>query len=171
MEETKVADDDARQARQHEAVKSTVESGVNAEISTRAAVSPDGSSRIDDAASRMRSSAIDEHAKGDRVMGQARTAARGSQFIDYAFYVVYALLGIRLVLALMAARSGNGFVQFINAVTGPFYAPFRGIVSSPSAEGGYTLALPIVIAIVVYMLLHLAVNGLLHMVGSRKTEI
>ena len=109
--------------------------------------------------------------RSERTVGQARTAARGSQFLDYAFYVVYSLLAIRLVLALIAARSGNGFVQFINAVTGPFYAPFRGIVSSPTAEGGFTLAVPVLIAIVVYMILHAAINGLLRMVGSRKTAI
>lgn len=115
--------------------------------------------------------AIDETVTSERTAGQARTAARSSQFLDYAFYIVYSLLAIRLVLALIAARSGNGFVQFINAVTGPFYAPFRGIVSSPTAEGGFTLAVPILIAIVVYMILHAATNGLLRMVGSRKTEI
>jgi uncharacterized protein YggT (Ycf19 family) len=98
-------------------------------------------------------------------------ATRGSQFLDYAFYLLYALLAIRLVLALIAARSTNGFVQFITAITGPFYAPFRGIVPSPTAEGGYTLAWPIVIAIVMYALLHAAINGLLRMAASRKTSI
>lgn len=106
----------------------------------------------------------------DRVVGQTRVVTRGSQFLDYAFYVLYSLLAIRLVLALMAARSSNGFVQFIATVTDPFYAPFKGIVASPSAEGS-TLVLPIVIAIIIYALLHAAINGLLRMVGNRKTEI
>jgi hypothetical protein len=51
----------------------------------------------------------------ERTVGHARTAARGSQFLDYAFYVVYSLLAIRLVLALIGARPANGFVQFIRA--------------------------------------------------------
>jgi uncharacterized protein YggT (Ycf19 family) len=104
-------------------------------------------------------------------LGQARVAARGSQFLDYAFYTLYSLLAIRLVLTLIAARSGNGFVGFIRAVTAPFYAPFRDIVPSPSAEGGYTLAVPIIIALVVYMLLHAGINGILRMVSHRKTAI
>lgn len=33
----------------------------------------------------------------------------------------------------------------------PFYSLFEGIASSPTAEGGYTLAVPIIIAIVVYV--------------------
>ncbi|MBI3569337.1 MAG: hypothetical protein HY084_14150 [Gemmatimonadetes bacterium] len=37
-------------------------------------------------------------------------------------------------LALLAARSSQGFVQYISAVTEPFEAPFRGVVPSMSAE-------------------------------------
>ncbi len=172
MENVKVAEDEARQAAQHEVVKSKVESRVNAEItSNAAAASVDGQARVADAAGQLRDKAIDQSVKGERVLGHARTAARGSQFIDYAFYVIYSLLAIRLVLALIAARSSNGFVQFIGTLTNPFYAPFKGIVPSPTAEGGYTLVVPILIAIVMYAILHAAINGLLRMVGHRKTEI
>ena len=127
--------------------------------------------RIDEVAGQMRSKAVDEAVGGERAVSRARGAARGSQFLDYAFYLVYGLLAIRLVLALIAARSSNGFVQFIATVTGPLYAPFRGIVDSPTAEGGYTLSIPIVIAIAAYLLLHVAINGMLRMVAQRKTEI
>jgi hypothetical protein len=172
MKDDTLADDAARQATSREAVKSKVENRVNAEISGQAGTaSTEGQARVVEVASQLREKAIDETVKGERTVGQARVAARGSQFLDYAFYVLYALLGIRLVLALIAARSGNGFVQFISAVTGPFYAPFRGIVSSPTAEGGFVFAVPILIALVAYMILHAAINGLLRMVGSRKTEI
>ncbi|MEJ7709623.1 MAG: YggT family protein [Pyrinomonadaceae bacterium] len=71
----------------------------------------------------------------------------------------------------MAARSSAGFVQFVRSVTDPLYAPFRGIVASPTAEGGYTLALPIIVAIIVYALLHAGINGLLRLLAHRKTEI
>lgn len=103
-------------------------------------------------------------------MACPRGAARISQYVDYAFYLIYALLAIRLVLALIAARPSSGFVQFINGVTFPLYVPFRGIVSSPSA-GGFTLALPVGIAILVYMLLHAGVNGFLRLAAHRKTAI
>jgi hypothetical protein len=45
------------------------------------------------------------------------------------------------------------------------------VMPSPSTAEGFTLALPIIVAIVVYMLLHLAVNGLLRMLAHRKTQI
>lgn len=172
MEDVKLAEDEARQATQHQAVKARVESRVNAEIAGQAAApSTGGQARIAVAAGQLRDKAVDESVRGERALGQARTAARGSQFIDYAFGVVYSLLAIRLVLALIAAESSNGFVQFIRAVTDPFYAPFRGIVPSPTVDGGYTLVLPIVIAMVAYAILHAAINGLLRMVAHRKTEI
>ncbi len=172
MEDTTVAKDDARQASQHTAVKSQVESQVNAEIANEAATaSPEGQAKVVDVAAQLRDKAVDETVAGERAVSRGRTAARGSQFLDYAFYVVYSLLGIRLVLALIAANSSNGFVKFIRAVTDPFYAPFKGIVPSPSAEGGYTLVVPILIALVVYVLLHAGINGVLRMVAQRKTTI
>lgn len=114
---------------------------------------------------------IDDTVSRDRTRIHARTAARGSQFLDYAFYVLYTLLGIRLVLALIGAQAGNGFVQFINTLTNPFYAPFKGIVGSVSTESGNTIVFPIIVAIVVYAMLHVAINALLRMIGSRKTAI
>jgi len=171
MRDTTVATDDARQTAQHEAVKSEVESHVNAEIADEAAVaSTEDQARVVEVAGQLRDKAVDETVEGERAVGRGRVAARGSQFLDYAFYVVYALLGIRLVLALIAANSANGFVQLIRAVTDPFYAPFRGIVESPTADG-HTLVVPILIALVVYALVHAAINGLLRMVAQRKTTI
>ena len=172
MRDTTVERDEARQATQHQAVKSQVESRVNSEIAGEASVvSAEGQARVVEVAADLREQAVDDTVKGERAVGRGRVAARGSQFLDYAFYVVYSLLGIRLVLALIAANSSNGFVKGIRAVTDPFYAPFRGIVSSPSAEGGHTLVVPILIALVVYALLHAAINGLLRMVAQRKTTI
>jgi uncharacterized protein YggT (Ycf19 family) len=172
MQDDDVTNAEAREASRLAAMKAKVGSHVNAEIGREASVADaDGYARVDSVAAGMRERAIDETVRRDRSQGHARTAARGSQFLDYAFYLLYTLLGIRLVLELIAAQSNNGFVQMINAVTNPFYAPFKGIVSSPTSEAGNTFVFPIVIAIVVYALLHLAINGLLRMIGSRKTHI
>jgi uncharacterized protein YggT (Ycf19 family) len=172
MTDVKVAEAEARQAAHHAGVKTKFEDRVNAEISGQAnSASTEEQAKVAEVAARMRGSALADTVKGERIVGQARHAARWSQFVDYGFYVVYALLGIRLVLALIGARSGSGFVQFVRGITDPFYAPFRGIVSSPTAEGGYVLVLPIVIALLVYLMLHVAINGILRMVGHRKTSV
>jgi uncharacterized protein YggT (Ycf19 family) len=128
-------------------------------------------SRLRRITSEMRAHAMDHVAVTGQALGRARGIARVSQVVDYAFRLLYGLLAIRLVLALVSARSSNAFVQFIDAVTNPFCAPFRGIVASPTVEGGYTLALPILVAIIVFALLHAAINGLLRMLVTRKTAI
>lgn len=172
MDDNKLAADEARRSVQHESVKAQVEGDVQAEIADQAQVPAAGESqKIQQVAGQFRSKAVDEVIHTEREVERGRGAARVSQVIDYIFYVIYALLGMRFLLALMAARSTAGFVQFIVAVTNPFYLPFRGIVASPRTEEGHTLLLPIVIAIIAYLLLHLAINGLLRMLAHRKTAI
>lgn len=172
MEDNKLAADEARRIAQHESVKARIESDVNSEIAARAdRTTPGEAQKIEEVAGEFRGKAVNEVVEQEREVERARGMARVSQVVDYIFYAIYALLALRFLLALMAARSSAGFVQFIRTVTDPFYAPFRGIVASPSAEGGFTLALPILLAIVVYALLHAGINGLLRLIASRKTEI
>ena len=173
MGDDKLAIDEARRAAQHESVKAQVEGEVNAEISDRAATkaTPDESRKIDQVAGEFRSKAVDEVVDTDREVHRSRGLARVSQIVDYIFYVIYALLGMRFLLALLAARSSAGFVRFIVAVSNPFYKPFQGIVASPRTDGGHTLLLPIVVAIIAYALLHLGINALLRMFAHRKTAI
>ena len=173
MDDEKLALEEARRGSQHEAVKGQVEGQVQSEISERSAVQKQApeAQRIEQVASDFRSKAVDEVIETEREVQRSRGLARVSQVVDYIFYVIYALLGMRFLLALMAARSTAGFVQFIVAVSNPFYAPFRGIVASPSTDQGHTLLLPVVVAIISYALLHLLINGLLRMLAHRKTQI
>jgi uncharacterized protein YggT (Ycf19 family) len=172
MQDNKLAADEARREVQHESVKAQVEGDVNAEIAARAdRTTPAEAQKLEAVAGEFRGKAIEEVVVTEREVERARGMARVSQVIDYIFYVIYALLAVRLLLALMAARSSAGFVKLIYSVTDPLYRPFRGIVASPTAEGGYTLALPIVIAIIVYALVHAGINGLLRLIAHRKTEI
>jgi len=85
---------------------------------------------------------------------------------DYVFYLLYGFLAIRLVLAFLGAREGAAFVRLVHGITEPFYAPFRGIVARPGLDGGY-LDLPAVLALLAYVLLHVAVRGLLRVIAGR----
>ena len=172
MDDDKLAIDEARRAQQHGSVKSQVEGEVQAEIAEHAIQSqPREDARVEQLAGEFHSKAVDEVVQTEREVERARGVARVSQIVDYIFFVLYALLGMRFVLALLAARSGAGFVRFIVAVTNPFYRPFQGIVASPTTDNGHTLMVPLVIAIVVYILLHLAINGALRIIAHRKTAI
>ncbi len=172
MDDDKLAIEEARRAGQHGSVKSQVEGEVQAEIAEHASrTPPPENERIGELAGEFRAKAVDEVVETEREVQRARGVARVSQIFDYIFYVIYALLGLRFLLALLAARSSAGFVRFIVAVTNPFYQPFRGIVASPSTDSGHTLMLPLVIAFIVYLLLHLGINGLLRIIAHRKTAI
>ena len=172
MVDDKLEVEELERSANYEAIKSSVKGEVGGEIAAEAQVPlPGEARRIDHIASHMREKAVDEVIETEHEVERGRTLARVSQVVDYIFFVIYGLLVVRLLLALMAARSEAGFVQFIRSISDPFYAPFRGIVASPTTPEGYTLALPIVIALVVYILLHMAINGLLRIFVHRKTEV
>ena len=172
MIDDKLEVDELEREANYEAIKSSVKGEVGGEIATVAQVPTRGEAqRIDNIAVHMREKAVDEVIETEREVERGRALARVSQVVDYIFFLIYGLLVIRLLLALMAARSEAGFVQFVRTISDPFYAPFRGIVASPTTAEGFTLALPIVIALVVYILLHMAINGLLRMFVHRKTEV
>src|ERR1700694_333135 len=152
MNDDKLAMEEARRAGQHDAVKSQVEGEVQAEIADRAAVAPPAESqKIDQVAGEFRAKAVNEVVETEREVGRARGVARISQVIDYLFFVLYALLGLRFLLALLAAKRSAGCVAFIVTVTNPFYGPFRDIVASPRTDGGHTVMMPLVIAFIVYL--------------------
>src|ERR687897_280843 len=163
----KLAADEARRSVQHGSVKANVEGEVQSDIAAEASrpVTADEPQRVRQVASEFRSKAVDEVVDTEREVERGRAAARVSQIVDYIFYVIYALLGMRFLLALLAARSSAGFVQFIVTVSNPFYEPFRGIVASPRTDGGHKLLLPIVIAMVAYVLAHLLISALLRMLA------
>lgn len=171
MDDDTLSASEGRRAAKYEATTSTIEDDVNEDLATRAERgSAAETDRLDEVADDMRADAIDDVAGQGHDESRGRIFARVSQVADYLFALLYSLLAIRLVLALLAARSDNGFVQLINAVTEPFYALFRGIVASPSAEG-HTLVVPILIAMAAYALLHAAINGLLRMGVHRKSAV
>ena len=93
------------------------------------------------------------------------------RIVDFIFIMIYGLLIIRLLLGMFGARGSAGFVQLIRDLTDPFYSPFKGIFASPTSPEGFTLAFPIIAALVVYMLLHGAIHLFLRMFVHRKTVV
>jgi len=172
MSDNKVLVDEARRTAEHQRVRSRVQREVDTEIEA-AADRPvrEESREVERAGAKLRSRALDEAVGTEREVARGRHTARVAQFVDYAFWLLYGLLGIRLVLALIGARPRAGFVQAIQAITNPLYAPFRGILPNLTTEGGYTLVLPVLFAIFMYLLLHLAVRGLLRLIGERRTHV
>jgi uncharacterized protein YggT (Ycf19 family) len=91
-----------------------------------------------------------------------RAVAVVARVLDYCFGLLYLLLGIRLVLELIGARTSAGFYQFIARTGEPFYRPFRAIVPTDTAMGVHVVW-ALVVAIVAYMILHAVLRALLHL--------
>lgn len=172
MQDRKLEIDEAERVANYETVRNDANAEVRRELAVETARNNDvDRSDIEDVGARVHRNSVDEIQQTQNEIERGRVAARVSQVVDYIFMLVYGLLGIRLLLELFAARESAGFFRFIKAVTDPLYAPFRGLMPSPTTPEGFTLALPIIVAIVAYMLLHLAINGLLRMAAHRKVSI
>ncbi len=98
------------------------------------------------------------------VSNRVATVERIARVIDYLFGILYAILLVRLVLEFFSARKASGFFQLIQAISNPFYAPFKGIVASHSIERA-PVVWPLVVAVAAYMLLHAAIRGLLRLIA------
>jgi uncharacterized protein YggT (Ycf19 family) len=169
MTDDKLIVDEAQRAANYEVLKSKVESDVRSDIAAKAERRPTaGTTQL---AEDMNSRAVDEVAETRSEIDRGRVAARISQVVDYVFFVIYGLLAVRLILELFAAREGVAFFRLIAALTDPIYWPFKGLVPSLSVPDGFSLELPIIVALFVYALLHMAINGILRMMAHRKVAI
>jgi uncharacterized protein YggT (Ycf19 family) len=172
MDSDRIAIDETQRLRRHGYVRDAVESRVTAEIHASAAGNVDAdAARIEALAGELRSKAIDHVAETDAELERQRRFARIRQFVDYAFSLIYSLLALRFVLGLIGARQGAGFAQLVNTLTAPLYAPFRGILPTEDIDQGYVFSPSLLLAILVYVLLHASIKGLLRLIGRRENAL
>lgn len=75
------------------------------------------------------------------------------RIVYYIFGVIVALLALRIVLLLLAANKGSGFVDFTYWLSGIFAWPFYGVFNYQPSYGQSVFELSSVVAIVVYALI------------------
>lgn len=166
-----LAIDEAKRISQHEAVKGTVRNEVNAQIENQVnKVNPANQSEVNAIADNLKQKTIAEIGSSESALGRAKTAARISQVIDYLFYLIYGIIGLEIILDLLGASNTNGFKNFLNTISAPLLAPFNKLMPNPSL-GHSTLMISFIAALFVYVLLHLAINGLLRLMVSNKTTV
>lgn len=170
MEEEERLQKDANQrTAQHEMVKGKVRDEVRGEIAQSAQqVGPSRS--VDTVAGDLKTKAIKDIYSDEADLARGKTMARVSQIVNYIFYVLYGVIGLQIVLELLGAREQNPFKQFLNTVTTPFLAPFKGLLSDP-AIGSMQLMISYIIGLFVYFLFHLAVRGLLRLLAYKKATV
>ena len=163
--------DEERRLASHQEVKASLDDDVNARIRQESArVEPKESAELAGVAQELKQKSVREAAETERELGRGRTAARVSQIVDYLFYIIYGLIGLQFVLRLMGARPGNDFVQFVAGVSWPLLAPFERIVGTPSV-GAFQIQLSYLLALLVYILLHIAINGVFRIIAYRKVTV
>jgi len=74
------------------------------------------------------------------------------RIVYYLAGIIIALLALRIVLLLLAANKGAGFVDFIYALSGFFATPFFGIFNYQPTYGQSVFEISSLVAIVVYAL-------------------
>jgi uncharacterized protein YggT (Ycf19 family) len=171
MNDDKLAIDEERRIAQHEAVKEEVREKVHDEISRQAdEVTPPERAIEDAVASSLKQKAVREVARTEAELERDKTIARGSQVLDYIFYLIYGIIALEVLLEAIGASQAAGFKQFIDALSAPLLAPFRGLLPNPTV-GRYEFRITYIVALIAYMLLHMAMNGLLRLFVHHKTEV
>ncbi len=170
-ETNKVQLDEARRQASHQEVKSSIDADVKDRIKQESErVEPETSTELAGMAHELKQKSAQEAIATEREIGRGRTAARVSQFVDYLFYVIYGLTALQFLLRLIGARSGNGFVQFMTGVTRPLLAPFERIVPTAS-NGTNQIVFSYLLALIIYILIHLAINGVFRLIAHRKVTV
>jgi hypothetical protein len=85
------------------------------------------------------------------------------KLIDVVWYLIgllEVLLALRFLFEITGANRSAGFLQFLDAVTGPFVWPFEGIFGVPG-RGAYVFDPNLLVAMVIYALLGLGLTRLL----------
>ena len=75
-----------------------------------------------------------------------------SRIIWFIVGVIVVFLLARMVLMLLGANQGNGFVDFVYAVGGVFAQPFFGIFGYSPVYGSSVFEVSTLVAVVVYLL-------------------
>lgn len=171
IEDEKLAIDESERVARHEAIKDGVRSEVGSEIKRHAEqLDNHEQARVAAVGEDFKKKALDEVVSTEAEIERARGIARVSQIIDYFFFLIYGIIGLEIILELFGARDGNAFRQFIATISSPLLRPFRGLFFDPGV-GVFQLRLSYIVALIVYLLIHLSINGLLRMLAQRKTTI
>lgn len=108
----------------------------------------------------------DETLESEAVTAHAVSMHATSRVVDSLFIAIYGVLAVRLLAALFAVRETAGVGRIVTRFTDPLYSPFRGTVGGTVDDQGNMLALPVLIALLSYALLHGLIMTVLRTAGQ-----
>jgi len=89
-----------------------------------------------------------------------------TRIVSSILVLLEVLLGLRFILKLIAANPDSGFAAFMYGITGPFVAPFTGLIGTPTS-GGTILEVTTLIAMAVYALFFWGVVSVIRIAADR----
>jgi len=163
--------EDERRLEQYEAVKDTARDEVQQRVRQEVNRSdPEEQGEVSALGEDYKRKAISEVRETEVEVKRAGVLARVSQVVDYLFYLIYGLIALEIIFDLFGARRSNGFRNFIDAVSSVWLAPFKNLFPDP-ASGRFQIRFSYLAALLIYILLHMAITGLLRLIAHRKTAI
>jgi uncharacterized protein YggT (Ycf19 family) len=92
------------------------------------------------------------------------------RLVIFIFGLIEAVILLRIVLLLLAAREGNDVVQFVYSVSEVFVAPFRGILRIDEVQAGIAaLDFGAIVALVFWVIIELIVIAALRVFRPSTT--
>ncbi len=88
------------------------------------------------------------------------------RWLDGAFFLIYALLALAIVLELLGASPSAPLHRLVDAATAPFFAPFEALLHDP-APGVSRLVWSRLMALLGYSVLHVGVQGSVESLSPR----
>lgn len=168
-EDNKLAIDEAERIAHYEELKRTARGDVQTEIAHQP-VTGQNQDRLAHIGEQMRDQAVTDVVATDREVATTRVVARVSQILDYVFYLIYGVIGLEILFDLLGARKTNGIRQFVDLLSSPLLAPFRNLLPDP-VTGRFQFRVSYLMALVIYLLLHLAIKALFRLVAHRRTAV
>ena len=89
------------------------------------------------------------------------------RIVYYIAGIIIAFLAGRIILLMLGANQGSGFVDFVYGIGGFFAAPFYGIFNYQPTYGQFTFELSSVVAIIVYGLVAWGIAKLFTLTSNR----
>jgi len=90
------------------------------------------------------------------------------QITDYLFLLAYGMMTLQIVLELAGASDSSRFKQFLNTITAPLLGPFVGLFADPVFKNIHRLRISYIVALFIYMLVHVAVYGLFQLIQHKR---
>jgi YggT family protein len=97
---------------------------------------------------------------------RAKSARKITQFVDYVYWIIMALIAVRFTFKLIGANAENALVRLLYDASDPFINIFKGIVQDITTSGSSMIEISALIGLLIIWLLYHAILKLIIVLRS-----